>query len=479
MRPVKVVIIGAGSASFGLNTLATLLREREIFGSTLALVDANPQALELMHRLAEQLNTAWGAGATIVSSTDRRALLPGADFVVTSVEAGNRAALWRLDYRIPMQHGVRQPFSENGGPAGFAHFARQIPPILDIARDMERLCPDAWLLNFSNPVPRVTRAVRKYTRVKAVGLCHQIEFAYRLAGRLLAGLLGIEVPEDAHYPGAGQDWAQRMQAWAAYTQEVLRRLDVRAAGLNHFSWILAMHDRRDGSDLYPEFKRRFEADSAEPLMRDMMRLTGLCPAPGDIHLAEYLPFTHNPLTKPWERYGINPPAFCLEPEEPSSEGCDRLAGLLRELAAGRGPLEVVRGLHSEGVWEVVHGITTNENAYHLAVNIPNHGSLPDLPFESVVEVPAISSASGFNGLAMGHLPPLVAELLRREAVLVDLVVDAAVQGNRQLALQALMMDPIVDDYEVAVAILKDYLEAEAAYLPQFRGRWTLGESSSD
>ena len=109
MRPVKIVLIGAGSASFGLSSLATLLRERELRGSTLALVDLNAKALEEMHRLAERINAEWDAGVNIVASTDRYTVLPDADFVVCSIEVGPRLELWRLDYRIPLKYGVRQP----------------------------------------------------------------------------------------------------------------------------------------------------------------------------------------------------------------------------------------------------------------------------------------------------------------------------------------------------------------------------------
>lgn len=475
MKPIKLVVIGAGSRSFGLSTISTLLREKEMQGSTLALVDLDAEALDVMYRIAQRMNSEWETGANIVCSTDRTQMLPGADFCVTSIEKGNRSALWRLDYRVPLKHGVRQPFSENGGPAGFAHFARQIPPILDIARDMERLCPDAWLLNFSNPVPRITRAVRKYTQIKAVGLCHQVYYVYRLAGRLMADLLDLQAPETAH-PSNSENWAERVPPYAAYNQELVDKLDIKAAGLNHFTWVMEMRDRRDGSDLLPEYKRRFEAAEEEPLMRDMMRLTGMAPVPGDIHLAEYLPFCHNPAAKPWERYHVHPPSYCFNdderPAERPPETGDRLKRLTHEMAAGQASIAPAKLTWSEGVWEIVHGITTNDNGYHLAVNIPNHGSLPDLPYDSVVEVPAVSCASGLRGLVMGRFAPVVAELLRRETNLVELVVDAGVKGDRQIALQALMMDPIVDDYEAAKAILNDYLEEEGPYLPQFHGQWT-------
>ena len=154
MLPTKIVVIGAGSASFGLNTLGSLLRSQHLRGSHLALVDLNAQALEQMGRLAERSNREWGAGMSISTHTDHRQALSGAKFVVLSIEVPPREVFWRSDFEIPLKYGVRQPYAENGGPGGFAHAARNIGPILRITRDMEQLCPDAWLINFTNPLMR-------------------------------------------------------------------------------------------------------------------------------------------------------------------------------------------------------------------------------------------------------------------------------------------------------------------------------------
>src|SRR5690348_3505811 len=132
MKAVKVVIIGAGSASFGLSSLATLLREPALRGSTLSLVDKNAEGLALVHRLAERMNQEWDAGLKIESNVERRAVLADADFVVCSIEVGPREELWRQDWEVTLRHGLRQPYAENGGPGGFAHAARNIPHILDI-----------------------------------------------------------------------------------------------------------------------------------------------------------------------------------------------------------------------------------------------------------------------------------------------------------------------------------------------------------
>ncbi|MCA1552854.1 MAG: hypothetical protein LC737_00595, partial [Chloroflexi bacterium] len=196
MKLTKIVVIGAGSASFGLNSLATIVRSERLHGSTLSLVDINAQGLDTITRLACQLNQQWNANLSIESATDPEAVLDGAEFVILSVEVPPREQLWRLDWEVTLKHGLRQPYGENGGPGGFAHTARNVPPILRIARQMEAQCPDAWLFVFTNPLPRICRAVTKYTKIKTVGLCHQLLRAYVMAGWALADDLGIEIPAD-------------------------------------------------------------------------------------------------------------------------------------------------------------------------------------------------------------------------------------------------------------------------------------------
>jgi alpha-galactosidase len=160
----KIVVIGAGSASFGTSTLASLMQSRLLAGSTIALVDIDEQALSDMTRLANRLNEEWQAGMTIEASADRRKVLAGAGFVIVSIEVSPREKLWRLDWEIPLKHGLRQPYGENGGPGGLMHACRQIGPFLEIVSDLQDLCPAAWLINFSNPLPRIVRAVTRLQR---------------------------------------------------------------------------------------------------------------------------------------------------------------------------------------------------------------------------------------------------------------------------------------------------------------------------
>ncbi len=470
MKSVKVTIIGAGSASFGLNALATLLREPSLRGSTLALVDHNAQGLALVHRLAERMNEEWDAGLTIESNTDRRALLAGSDFVVCAIEVGPREELWRRDWEIAVRHGVRQPYAENGGPGGFAHTARNIPHVLDIARDMERLCPKALFVNVSNPLPRLCRAVAKYTSITPIGLCHQIGRGYLVAGILLADLVGVEIPSvllDVDAPHDRPYW----DVVHAYQGKVAEVVDIKAAGLNHFTWMLDVRDFRSGDDLYPELRTRFlDADPKyEPLTRDMLRLTGYLPVPGDTHLSEYLQYTHNPATKPWERYDLH--LYDWDGNVRSRE--DQWVRIARMGAEGGPELEHFRRVPSEGIYEVIHGIAHNTNQYRVSINVANNGAIENLPDQTIVETPAVISGMGILPQRMGPLPTLVAELCRREAALVELVVDAAVQGNRDLALQAFALDPCIDDLDLARAVLDDYLNSYRDLLPQFYGRWSV------
>jgi alpha-galactosidase len=460
VKEPKVVIVGAGSAVFGLNTLATLVRSPRLRGGTLGLVDLRADGLALITALARRLNCKWEAGLTIESSTRREDVLADADFVIVSIEVGPREGTWQRDWEIPLQFGVRQPYGENGGPGGFAHTLRQVPEMLAIARDMERLCPDAWLINFTNPVPRLCLAVSRYSSIKTVGLCHQINEAYMFAGVALAERYGVDIP-----PGLSSNAHPDVWPKAGYVAQQMRPLvDVKAAGLNHFTWILDLRDRRTGEDLYPAFREAFMALPAdfEPLTRAVFQATGLCPVPGDSHLAEYLPWCHDPQTRPWEKYNL----FLYDWNRAQVER-DKQWQAIEAMAQGDASVDPLRGAHGEGAVEVIEGLLGQE-IYREAVNIPNEGHIANLPDGAIVELPAMVGGWGIRGLNAGPLPEVVAELCRREIAVAGLAVDAAVTGNRQTALQALLLDPCIDDLDTARAILDAYLAEYAAYLPQFR-----------
>ncbi|MFP4331244.1 MAG: hypothetical protein ACLFP6_11055 [Spirochaetaceae bacterium] len=476
MRPPKIVIIGAGSAVFGQRAISAILRSERLRGSELYLVDTDAGPLELMTKLAEKMNSEWGAGATVRSTADRRKALPGADFVIVSVQVGPREEVWEKDWRIPREYGIHQPYAENSGPGGLAHTARNLPLIIEIAEDMEELCPDALYMNYVNPLIRLTLAIERFTTIRTVGMCHQLLWGYAMAMALLGDRYGIEVPKDVKIDTNHESRHFReplMKAGQEY-------LDIKAAGINHFSWIYDIRDKATGEDLYPLLRERWlgtrEAGGAgsriappsvgwkefEPLSREMFEIYGLFPTPSDSHLCEFLPFVHNPLKAPWDKYGLHTQSFT---------GNHARRAVRRELAQkildGKEPLDQMRNLRSEGVPEVIEGVHFNLNTYVNQLNLPNEGLIPNLPEDSIVEVPGICSGLGVRGLNVPALPEPIAELCRRELAYSSLVTEACYQGDRDLAIQALLLDPNVDDVGTAREVLDHLLKEFAEYLPQF------------
>jgi len=461
MLPTKIVLIGAGSASFGLNTLGWFLRSQRLHGSHLALVDRNPESLERMGRLAGRAAREWGTGLSISTHSSHREALSGAEFVVLSIEVPPREALWRSDFEIPLKYGVRQPYAENGGPGGFAHAARNIGPVMEIARDMEQLCPTAWLINFTNPLMRICDAVSRYSRIKVVGLCHQIRVGYAMAAKALAKELGVDIPSGFTSTHASPRFIPHYHAVA---RRALEKIHITAAGLNHFTWMLEVRDRVNGEDLYPLFARRWQElpEDFEPLTRRVYEVFGLFPIPGDEHLCEYLPWMSDPTTRPWEKFDISLYEWEVWAER-------RTAGLerIRHIAEGRLGLDALLEEDSEGALEIVEAIAGGGVHHALAVNVPNQGTIPNLPDGTIVEVPGVVTEAGVEGVGVAPLPAAIAELCRREISAVQLCADAAVHGDRQAALQCLLLDPVIRDMDAAQHILDDYLVSYRDVLPQF------------
>ena len=460
-HPTKITVIGAGSASFGENTLSAIMRSKSLRGSTLALVDRNADSLAIVSRLAERLNHEWDAQFTLTSHTNHEEALPGSKFVVNAIEVGARENLWKMDFEIPLKYGVRQPYAENGGPGGFAHAARNIGPIMHIAHHMEESCPEAWFVNFTNPMIRICDAVNRHSKIKAVGLCHQIYIGYVMVGVALAKDLGIEVPEELTGMHAAAD---QFVGQYRVKQQTVPLIDIRAAGLNHFTWVLSIHDKRTGEDLYPLFKKRFfELDPKfEPLTRDVFAAFDAFPVPGDTHLCEYLPWVSDPQTKPWDKYNIR-----LYDWDLMASFRDFGLDHINEMAGGNQTIEHLLDTDSEGALEMIENQVTATTHYHVAANLPNQGQISNLPLGAAVETPVIVDGAGIHPVHVGPLPEPVAELCRRETLVAQLCVDAAVEGSREKALQCLLLDPVITDIDTAKKVLDDYLTSYKEYLPQF------------
>ncbi len=466
-RPPKIVVIGAGSAIFGLGALSTIVQHPAMKGAQLALCDINAEGLAVIHKLADIMNRAWDAQMTITSSTERRHLLPSADFVLVSIQVGQREDVWERDWRIPLKHGLRQPYAENGGPGSFAHTARNLPLIMAIAHDMEELCPEAWYLNLVNPLIRLTTAVHRYSKIKVVGLCHQLLWGYAMAAAVLAERWGIDVPAGFHV----HTNPDNMPSFLSVAKEAVKHLDIKAAGINHFSWVYEIRDKHTGEDLYAELCDRwfhhFRHDF-EPLTRELFQIYGMMPTAGDSHICEYLAWVSDPVQQPWRKYDLK-----LQSWEGNRRRRAYRNQLARDIVAGRVDVDTLRdltrhGMLDEGIPEMIEAVHYNKPQQHPQLNIPNRGYIPNLPAGSIVELPGTISASGFCGENMPALPAGIAEMCRRELSLSELYVEAALNGDRALALQAILLDPMVTDIDMARAILDDLLAEFAEYLPQFR-----------
>jgi alpha-galactosidase len=421
MNPTKIVFIGAGSMSFGLTMLKDAFSNHDLSGSTLTLVDIDADKLARMARLARLLNEKSGAGIKIEQTTDRRAALSGAEFVVNSVVI-DRNRLWKLDFEIPRKHGIRQTLGENGGPGGLFFTLRTLPLIFDIVRDVEELCPTALFINFSNPESRIILALAKYSKLRAVGLCE--------------GIFG------------GQQYVAHIMDLPA------EQVDVWGAGLNHFQWLLQIRDRKTGQDLYPllRAKEKQHDPSFAPLSRRLFRAFGYWPTCSDDHLGEYVPYG-------WEA-GEHGYDFARD-EAARNEFWNGVGAVLSGTAAI--PPAWLRPSGERGV-TLIAAIVHNRKQLIESGIVHNRGVIPNLPGDLAVEVPVVADAAGVHPISLGPLPDPLAKLLSMQASVQQLAVEAAVHASKELAMEALLVDPVVSSSTAAAKLLDELWDVNRSYI---------------
>jgi alpha-galactosidase len=422
---VKIVLVGAGSSVFGYNSVLDAINIPSLNGAELMLHDIDETRLKAMSGLADRMSEETGAGLEITHTVDQEEALRDADFVLLSIEV-ERMKRWRQDWEIPFKHGIKQVIGENGGPGGLFHTWRNLPPILDIAYTIEEVCPDAWLLNYTNPVPRLCLAIERYTDIKAVGLCHEVEHQLQR----LASLMGIPTAI----------------------------LDPVSAGLNHFSWYKELR-LKDGTDAYPMLDEALKkAKGFQPLCRAMYRQFGLYPSTDDNHLGEYLAYSWE--VTPEKVRGLNWINRCDEEGQRNWERINRLI-------EGKEPLAVKGKLSGERAMHIIAGIIGNSNHMELQVNMPNAGQVSNLIKDAIVETPAIINKGGIHPIQVGEMPEGLAALCNIQIMVQSLVVEAGVSGNMDKAKQALLVDPVVNDQEKALAAFDELMRVHSELLPQF------------
>ena len=430
----KIVLIGAGSAQFGFGTLGDIFSCRALQGGSVVLHDIDAAALDKVLQSATGFINEKRLPYTLSATTDRKQALQGADFCIISIEAGDRFALWEQDWNVPRQLGIRQVYGENGGPGGLFHSLRIIPPILDICEDIRAVCPQAHVFNYSNPMSRICLAVsRKFPELKFVGLCHEV---FSLKRHLP---LMLDTP--------------------------LEDLLIRAGGLNHFSVLLEIS--ASGKDLYPEVRSKALAYfkdipgdatllgqlvgageiptrpwAERGLFEVMLSKFGVLPITLDSHFGEYLQWAHEVV----DHDGIADFFTCYR-------------RYCREKEPG-----IEMAFSEERAMPIMEGILGDSGHEELAVNIANHGLIDDLPGDLVVEVPATVTKNGVTGIPLGRLPKGVAGLLQNQVAVHELTVEAVLEKSKSAALQALLVDPVVDSVKAAEKTLEKILELQNPYL---------------
>jgi alpha-galactosidase/6-phospho-beta-glucosidase family protein len=418
MPQTKIVLIGAASASFGVDTLAGILAQGDrLRGSTVTLVDLDEPALDVITELARRASDEYGAGLEITSTTDRREALVDAEFVVVSVEVDHYPA-WARDWELTRELGPRS-YSENGGPGGLSHGLRSIPTVVDICRDVAGIAPEALVLNYSNPMSRVCLAAARYTNARVVGLCHQIGHAYHEVGRVLGWITAPDGTEEE----------------IAEAGAVAKRLGLRACGLNHLTFITQMWDRETDRDLYPTFRERLAQQPREfaPLGRRVNDIFGLYPTGGDLHISEYFGWAH-------ELCDVEPPFAFWDARDKSRKA--RIASAHRGELALTDLFARANEFQLDRAVDVIMATLTGSDQLELAVNVVNDGAIPDLPSWAIVEVPAVVGADGIHPLPMPGLTRGVTAMLNQQIVVQERAVEAAMHGDRTAALQSLLLDPV-------------------------------------
>ena len=436
----KIVLVGAGSASFGPAMFTDLYYSKHLDGSTIVLHDIDKEKLEMIYELLVEENDRAGNKFNLEHTTNRAKAFKDADFIISSIEVGDRFELRWMDHNIPLKYGARTRMGECGGPGGFFHSARIIPEVLKIAKDVETICPEAFFINYSNPVARNCLAIKRTTNIKFIGLCHQIEFF------------------NHHFP--------------KMFNKPLEELKMIVVGLNHFGFLLGLEDFNTGKDLMPEFnsrcldyfKDKWDRFQFSDLTFEVYKRFGYFPHAGDNHMVEYLQFgdeyTKLQDLKDW-----------IELMSQQGQAINyKLIKSHKRLKKGKYPKKGVffRGPTGERAIPIIEAILMDENLYESSVNIPNDGLIDNLPSDLVIEGPATINKEGVHGVKLGNIPKGIAALLRIEATIQDLCVEAILKESKKLALSCLAIDTKVGSFDRAEKIYDEIYETQKKYLPKFK-----------
>jgi len=437
----KITIIGAGSLLFSRQLIGDILSYPELSESTMSLMDIDERRLNLIARLARKMADDKGWNAKIEATTNRQKALHDANYVIVTVEVGELAA-YLYDIEIPDKYGINQNVGDTIGPGGVFRALRTVPAMLEICRSMEKLCPDAYLLNYTNPMAINCWAMNEVSAIKKVGLCHSV-----------------------------QGTALQL---ASYLQIPYGELSYWAAGINHMAWFLKLIWK--GEDVYPLLYKVIQDDYLWERvigpykrfgMRDTVRFEvmdhfGYFVTESPYHMSEYVPYFRR-TEQQRQELGVSY-RWWLDYKRTS----DRHIQEIREEIAGT--KEIVVQKSDEYAPEIIYGLHTGK-PIRINGNVQNEGLITNLPQGCCIEVPCFVDKSGIHPCYVGDLPPQCAALNRSNISVQELAVQAALRGDKDALFQAVALDPLTSSILTLSQIRKmvdEMLRVEGRYLPQFR-----------
>jgi alpha-galactosidase len=446
----QITFIGAGSTMFARNLLCDIFSFTELRDITVMLEDLDAQRLDMTYKLAKRLVEQEEYPARIERTTNQKEALKGADFVIIMFQVGGLEA-YDVDKKIPLKYGVDQTVGDTLGPGGTFRGLRSIPPLLDICRDMEKLCPDAILLNYANPMAALMWAVNRNTSVQSVGLCHSVQ----ATTRQVAGYIGAGPWEN--YPFTEEEWEVFFYA------PIPEGINFLVAGINHQAWYLKYEV--DGEDAYPRIRKAYhdpKAYEADAVRFEILKHFGYFVTESPNHMSEYVPyFRKNPdmvkrfIKRRWDYYDI-----CLQKK-------DALDREIRDQIGGKQKIKVRASVEYGS--RIIHSVVTGKQI-RINGNVENTGLITNLPRGCCVEVPCLIDRNGINPCYVGELPPQLAALNRTNVNVQSLMVEAAVNGDREAVYHAVMVDPLTSallTLDEIRSMVDEMFEAEKQWLPGF------------
>ena len=433
----KITFMGAGSTVFAKNVLGDAMLTPALRESVISLYDIDAERLKESELMLRAINATCNENRATIEAycgvENRKDALRGADFVVNAIQVGLYEPCTVTDFEVPKRFGLRQTIGDTLGIGGIFRALRTIPVMMDFARDMEEVCPNAWFLNYTNPMAMLTGAMLRMTPIKTVGLCHSVQVC---ASSLLKGL--------------GMPYDEKVQ-W-------------KIAGINHQAWLLEI--TRDGQDLYPEIKRRAEARTekhTDMVRYEIMKRFGYYVTESSEHNAEYMPFfIKDKYPELIDRFNI-----------PLDEYPRRCIKQIAEWEARRDELvnnPTLEHTRSREYASYIMEAMLENKPYKLGGNVLNNGLITNLPRNAVVEVPCLADASGITPCFVGNLPEQCAAMNRTNINVQLLTIEAARTLKKDYIYQAAMMDPhcqselSIDDI---IALCDALIEAHEGWLPVY------------